>query len=117
MADLCFICNESSQGDPVNIVRGLKTLKAASIERNDGHIDFLNSSTPENIHTKDPEDERLRIVEATAAIIREDIRSSVVETKSYPPESKMLIKENQEIPKSLTFLTGSHNEKQKRKNS
>ncbi|GFS91160.1 hypothetical protein TNCV_2214921 [Trichonephila clavipes] len=34
---------------------------------------------------RDPEEERLRIVEAAAAIIREDIRSSVVETKSYPP--------------------------------
>ncbi|GFS56691.1 uncharacterized protein TNIN_84961 [Trichonephila inaurata madagascariensis] len=33
----------------------------------------------------DPEEERLRIAEAAAAIIREDIRSSVVETKSYPP--------------------------------
>ncbi|GFX69207.1 uncharacterized protein TNCV_3563831 [Trichonephila clavipes] len=35
----------------------------------------------------DPEEERLRTVEASAAIIREDIRSSVVETKSYPTES------------------------------
>ncbi|GFY60574.1 hypothetical protein TNIN_231221 [Trichonephila inaurata madagascariensis] len=52
MADLCFICDESlSQGDPANVVRGLKTLKAASIERNDGHIDFLNSSTPENTNS------------------------------------------------------------------
>ncbi|GFY74985.1 general transcription factor II-I repeat domain-containing protein 2 [Trichonephila inaurata madagascariensis] len=45
---------------------------------------------------KDPEEERLRIVEAAATIIREDIRSSAVETKCYPPPSKMLIKENQE---------------------
>ncbi|GFY68216.1 hypothetical protein TNIN_257311 [Trichonephila inaurata madagascariensis] len=53
----------------------------------------------------DPKDKWLRIVEAAAAIIREDIWSSVVETKSYPPPSKMLIKENQEIPKSvLHFL-------------
>ncbi|GFY41199.1 hypothetical protein TNIN_52701 [Trichonephila inaurata madagascariensis] len=53
MTDLCFICNESlSQGDPVNVVRGLKTLKTASMERNDGHIDFLNSSIPENVHTE-----------------------------------------------------------------
>ncbi|GFY42482.1 hypothetical protein TNIN_416931 [Trichonephila inaurata madagascariensis] len=34
--------------------------------------------------------------EAAVAIIRDDIRSSVVETRSYPPPSKMLIKENQE---------------------
>ncbi|GFY39353.1 SWIM-type domain-containing protein [Trichonephila inaurata madagascariensis] len=49
----------------------------------------------------DSEKERLRIVEAAAAIIREDIRSSVVETQSYSPPSKMLIKKNQEIAKSL----------------
>ncbi|GFY71562.1 hypothetical protein TNIN_484571 [Trichonephila inaurata madagascariensis] len=34
---------------------------------------------------KDPEEERLRVVEAATAIIREDIRSPVVENKSYPP--------------------------------
>ncbi|GFY37330.1 hypothetical protein TNIN_292051 [Trichonephila inaurata madagascariensis] len=45
---------------------------------------------------KDSEEERLRIVEAAVAIIRDDIRSSIVETKSYPPPSKLLIKENQE---------------------
>ncbi|GFY38623.1 hypothetical protein TNIN_288751 [Trichonephila inaurata madagascariensis] len=38
-----------------------------------------------DVLTRDPEEERLRIVEAAAAIIREDIRSSIVETKSYPP--------------------------------
>ncbi|GFW87136.1 hypothetical protein TNCV_5124901 [Trichonephila clavipes] len=43
----------------------------------------------------DPEEERLRIVKAAAAIIREDIESSVVETKSYPPPSSMLIKKYQ----------------------
>ncbi|GFY53517.1 SWIM-type domain-containing protein [Trichonephila inaurata madagascariensis] len=47
-------------------------------------------------YIRDPENVRLRIVEAAAAIIREDIRSFVVETRSYPPPSKMLIKENQE---------------------
>ncbi|GFY61627.1 uncharacterized protein TNIN_202711 [Trichonephila inaurata madagascariensis] len=50
-----------------------------------------------DVLTGDPEEEWLRIVEAEVAIIREGIRSSVVETKSYPPPSKMLIKENQEI--------------------
>ncbi|GFY59965.1 hypothetical protein TNIN_481061 [Trichonephila inaurata madagascariensis] len=47
-----------------------------------------------DVLTGDPEEERLGIVEAAAAIIREDIRSSVIETKSYPPPSKMLINEN-----------------------
>ncbi|GFS56396.1 uncharacterized protein TNCV_4388651 [Trichonephila clavipes] len=54
-----------------------------------------------DILTGDPEEERLRTTEAAAAIIREDIRSSVVETKSYPPPSKMLDDVNQGIPKSL----------------
>ncbi|GFS43001.1 SWIM-type domain-containing protein [Trichonephila inaurata madagascariensis] len=54
-----------------------------------------------DILTGDPKDECLRIVEVAAAIIHENIRSSVVETKSYSPPSKMLIKKNQEIPKSL----------------
>ncbi|GFY50417.1 hypothetical protein TNIN_352511 [Trichonephila inaurata madagascariensis] len=87
MADLCFICNESiSQGDPVNVGRGLKTLKAASIERNDGHdtqAKILSKAWYDS-KKRDPEEERLRIVEAAASIIREDIRSSVVETKSLP---------------------------------
>ncbi|GFS64031.1 uncharacterized protein TNIN_386761 [Trichonephila inaurata madagascariensis] len=67
-----------------------------------------------DVLTGDPEEERLRIVEAAEAIIHEDIRSSVVETKSYPPPSKILIKENQKMP--IAFLTGNHNKKQKRKN-
>ncbi|GFY69736.1 uncharacterized protein TNIN_358321 [Trichonephila inaurata madagascariensis] len=58
-----------------------------------------------DVLTGDPKDEWLRIVEAAAAIIHEDIRSSVVEAKSYPPPSKMLIKENQEIPKSLLHFS------------
>lgn len=53
------------------------------------------------VKKKYPEAERLRIVEAAAAIIREDIRTSIVETKSYPPPNKMLDNVNQEIPKTL----------------
>ncbi|GFY73792.1 hypothetical protein TNIN_311971 [Trichonephila inaurata madagascariensis] len=59
----------------------------------DTHSNILSKACYDN-KKRDPEEERLRIVEAAAAIIREDIRSSVVETKSYPPPSKMLIKEN-----------------------
>ncbi|CAG9782212.1 unnamed protein product [Diatraea saccharalis] len=51
-----------------------------------------------------PAEERLRIVEAAAAIIREDIRSSVVETKTYPPPNKMLDDINEEIPKTLSHF-------------
>ncbi|GFY41558.1 uncharacterized protein TNIN_378871 [Trichonephila inaurata madagascariensis] len=41
--------------------------------------------TLKELREMDHEEERLRIVEAAAAIIREDIWSSVDETKSYPP--------------------------------
>lgn len=53
MANFCFICEKSlTEGDSVNVVRGLKTLKTASIERNDGHIDFLNPLTSVNVHVE-----------------------------------------------------------------
>ncbi|GFY58240.1 hypothetical protein TNIN_57401, partial [Trichonephila inaurata madagascariensis] len=46
MADLCFICNESlSQGDPVNVMRGLK----ASIERNDERSDSIGELVKDRI--------------------------------------------------------------------
>ncbi|GFV37759.1 uncharacterized protein TNCV_3040171 [Trichonephila clavipes] len=57
------------------------------------------------LQQNDPEEERLRIVEAAIAIIREDIRSSVVETKSYPLPSKLLIKENQELPENAYCIS------------
>ncbi|GFY56625.1 SWIM-type domain-containing protein [Trichonephila inaurata madagascariensis] len=69
----------------------------------DAQANILSKAWYDN--KKDPEEELLRIVEAAAAIIREDIRSSVVETKSYPPPSKMLIKENQEIPKNACCIS------------
>lgn len=51
MAGLCFICaNTLSEGDLVNVVRGFKTLRDASIARNDGHIDFLNNLTSVSVH-------------------------------------------------------------------
>lgn len=40
-------------------------------------------------------------MEAAAAIRREHIRSTIVETKSYPPPSKMLDNINAEIPNIL----------------
>lgn len=53
MADLCFICDKSlSEGVSVNVVRGLQTLKTASIERNDGHIDYLNTLSSVNVHSE-----------------------------------------------------------------
>ncbi|XP_008556708.3 uncharacterized protein LOC103577712 isoform X2 [Microplitis demolitor] len=53
MADLCFIRDKSlSEGVSVNVVRGLQTLKTASIEKNDGHIDYLNTLSSVNIHSE-----------------------------------------------------------------
>ncbi|CAH2086035.1 unnamed protein product [Euphydryas editha] len=53
MADLCFICDKKlSEGVSVNVVRGLQTLKTASIERNDGHIDYLNTLSSVNVHSE-----------------------------------------------------------------
>ncbi|KAG8303884.1 hypothetical protein J6590_107678 [Homalodisca vitripennis] len=51
-----------------------------------------------------PEEERLRIVEAAAAIIREDTRTSVVETKYYPPPNQMLGDVNGETQNSLLYF-------------
>ncbi|GFW68434.1 uncharacterized protein TNCV_3299761 [Trichonephila clavipes] len=75
MADLCFICNELlSQGNPVNVVRGLKTLIAASIERNDGYINFfLNSSTYVNVHT---ECRKVYISKNSIAVLKRRIENS-----------------------------------------
>lgn len=51
------------------------------------------------------EDERLRIVRAAAAIIREDIRSKVYETSSYPCPEETLDNVTADIPPTLlTFL-------------
>lgn len=66
----------------------------------DAHTNILSKAWYDG-KKLDTEAERLRIVEAAAAIIREDIRSSIVETKSYPPPSKMLDNYNEEIPKTL----------------
>ncbi|KAE9523143.1 hypothetical protein AGLY_016457 [Aphis glycines] len=45
------------------------------------------------------EEERLRIVEAAATIIREDIRSFIYETDSFPPPNKFMNNVKQDIPK------------------
>lgn len=53
MADFCFICDKSlSEGVSVNVVRGLQTLRTASIERNDGHINYLNTLSSVNVHSE-----------------------------------------------------------------
>lgn len=49
-------------------------------------------------------DERLRIVEAAASIIKEDIRSVTIIHDLYPPPSRMLDNINDEIPNTLTHF-------------
>lgn len=54
MEDLCFLCNKSDSEfeSLVEVVRGIKILRTASIERNDGHIDNLKSVTSVKVHEK-----------------------------------------------------------------
>ena len=49
-------------------------------------------------------EERLRVLDAAAAIIREDIQTAVFDNSNYPPPSHMFEDLNNEIPESLTFL-------------
>lgn len=53
----CFICNGSSEAEDaeqyvVKIKRGLDALKSASVERNDGFIEFLTSVESVSVHGK-----------------------------------------------------------------
>jgi len=53
MAGNCFICENSlSVGETVNVERGLQTLKNASNERDDGHLEFLNNVTSVTVHVE-----------------------------------------------------------------
>lgn len=54
MADLCFLCNKSDSGGEslIEVVRGMKSLRTASVERNDGKIDYLKSVTSVKVHEK-----------------------------------------------------------------
>ncbi|KAL4112100.1 hypothetical protein QTP88_015948 [Uroleucon formosanum] len=49
-------------------------------------------------------EERLRVVEAAAAIIRVDIRSVLINTDTYPPVNQMFDNINKNIPQSLLFF-------------
>lgn len=49
-------------------------------------------------------DERSRIVEAAASIIKEDIRSITIIHDSYPPPTQMLDKINDDIPQTLSHF-------------
>ena len=69
----------------------------------DSHHDILNKAWYEK-RKADEKEERFRILEAAAAIIREDIQCTVLENSNYPPPSRMFEDTNTDIPKSLTFF-------------
>lgn len=51
MADSCFICDKLlSEGKSVNVSRGLQVLKNASIQRNDGKIEYLSTLNSVKVH-------------------------------------------------------------------
>ena len=50
------------------------------------------------------QEERLRILEAAASIIHEDIQSAVFDNTNYPPPGRMFEDLNNDIPQSLTHL-------------
>ncbi|CAI6350088.1 unnamed protein product [Macrosiphum euphorbiae] len=59
MAGNCFICENSlSVGETVNVERGLQTLKNASNERDDGHLEFLNNVTSVTVHVECRKDKK-----------------------------------------------------------
>lgn len=63
---------------------------------------------------KNNDEERLRIVEMVASIIREDIRSTVYELNSYPSPNQFMDNAANDVPKSLTlFLSNDCDTKKK----
>ncbi|GBP81140.1 hypothetical protein EVAR_88238_1 [Eumeta japonica] len=65
---------------------------------------------------KNKTEERLRVLDAAAAIIREDIQTAVFDNSNYPPPSRMFEDLNNEIPESLTYLVERVILKNKRSN-
>ena len=70
----------------------------------DSQHDILNKAWYEKKNANKKE-KRFRILEAAAAIIREDIQSSVFDNSNYPPPGRMFEDLNNEIPESLTYFT------------
>lgn len=62
-------------------------------------------------------EERLRVLDAAAAIIRDDIQTAVFDNSNYPPPSRMFEDLNDGIPESLTHFVERVISKQKRSNS
>ena len=81
----------------------------------DNHHDILNQAWYEKKKINN-EEERLRVIEAAASIIREDIQSAVFDNSHYPPPGRMFEDLNNDIPQSLTHLLERIILKKKRSN-
>lgn len=69
----------------------------------DNHHDILNQAWYEKKKVNKKE-ERFRVLEAAADIIREDIQTAVFDNSNYPPPGRMFEDLNNEIPESLTYF-------------
>lgn len=78
-----------------------KSRNSTIISFTDAQHDILRKEWYEK---KNAEAERLRIVEAAAAIIREDILSVTLKSDYYPPSTRMFDDLNDEIPNTLTHF-------------
>lgn len=81
----------------------------------DNHHEILNQGWYEKRKFNEKE-ERLRILEAAAAIIREDIQSAAFDNTDYPPPGRMFEDLNSVVPESLTHFLELVIEKNKRSN-
>lgn len=103
----------------------VKTIRAKLLEKYGENIVISSTNkktttvcfrgTSKNILTKhwyenrkvNKEEERQRIVEAAAIIIREDIRSQINDTSSYPAPNDFLTNVDSVIPKTLSLFLNS----------
>lgn len=71
----------------------------------DNHHDILKTFWYEKERSNENE-ERFRILNAVAVIIRDDIQSSVFDSTNCLPPSRMFGDINSDIPESLTYFLG-----------
>lgn len=87
MEQVCFVCTKSlSEGETVVVERGLKTLRDASAERNDGKMEHLRNINSIKIHVQCRKDYTRR--NSIIACKRERNESASTSTNS-PPRSRM----------------------------
>ncbi|KAJ8887673.1 hypothetical protein PR048_013891 [Dryococelus australis] len=85
------------------IVSGRSTSVAIICFRDTQH-EFLTNAWYRN-RCSNQEEERFRILEAAALILRQDIRLHANDTKNYPPSGHFFDNVNESAPKSLQFFT------------